>query len=330
MIDIALITYDTELITENGMTYSLNDALVSLMWEEQENTLAQRATLGIANMGIGTSVMGLAKINCVIRIFGNWSSVRTLLFEGYIWDWQYVNTGSQKVLTIIAYDTLIRLQQSKDFKYFSPGMSTQTIISNICADWNIPFEYKWRQSLTHEKKVFSSIAISDMIIRILNEVKRQTGEKYVVLFRDGKMEITGYGNNKDIYKFTDNNSISTNYKLEIYDLITEVWIYGKQDDEERRPVDDKVFGDKRFGNLREIILRDGSKTLEAVRAEAEATLKERGQPDETITAIVPDLPFLRRGDAVNMAVGNLLGIFYVLGVSHNATQKQMTLSLMRS
>ena len=42
-----------------------------------------------------------------------------------------------------------------------------------------------------------------------------------------------------------------------------------------------------------------------------------------------DLPFLRKGDAVEMQAGNLSGIFCVLGVSHNATTKQMTMTLMR-
>ena len=42
-----------------------------------------------------------------------------------------------------------------------------------------------------------------------------------------------------------------------------------------------------------------------------------------------DLPFLRKGYAVEVQAGNLSGMFCVLGVSHNATTKQMTMTLMR-
>ena len=330
MIDISTIQYDVELITENGAVYPLNDIFKSLSWEEQENTLAQQATIVVANTKVGDNpLIDIIKINCIIRIFGSWDSPRELLFEGTVWDWQYHSTASARLWTITAYDPLIRLQQSKDFKYFSAGLTTQTLIGEICAVWNIPFEYKWEQSIVHEKKVFNGNTVSDMINTALKEVYRQTGVKYVVYFRDGKLQVIGYGNNDTIYKFTDPQAISTDSKLTINDLVTRVKVIGKSDDDGRSPVEAVVDGDLRFGVLQEIIRRDGDSTIAAAIAEAETTLRERGRPSEHIKVRTPDVPFLRRGDAVYMWAGNLQRIFFITGISHNAARKEMTMSLTR-
>jgi len=325
MIDISTVRYDVELITENGTRYPLNNALISLQWEEQISELAQRATLTVANAQTGSaSLMDLMKINCIIQISGRWGEGgKTLLFDGTIWEWQYTNAVN-KELTITVYDRLIRLQQSKDFKYYSAGMTTQAIIGDICNDWGIPLSYKWKQSLTHEKKAFSALKISDMIItEILEEVRQKTGEKYVVYFRDGQLQITGYGSNATVYRFDAENTISTSDKLTINDLVTRVKIIGKQNDGGRASVDAILDGDTRYGVLQEIIRRDTNKTLEATKAEAAALIETRGKPEEIIQIAVPDLPFLRKGDKLEVDAGNLIGFFFVAGVAHNATARQM-------
>lgn len=328
-VDAALLDYSAELITESGAAYRLDNALLSLAWEEQEGQLAQKATLTIVNVAIGSKwIMSYAKLNCMIRIYGMWGAGRRLLFEGYIWEWQYAS-ASNKEFTITAYDPLIRLQQSKDFKYFSAGLTTPALLGSICADWGITLDYRWSGQITHQKKVFNSETISDMIVKTLDEVRQQTGEKYVLLFQDGKLLVSGYGQNSDVYRFTFENTVSTNNRLSISKLVTKVKIIGKADDEGRCSVDAVEDGNQKYGVLQEILKRESKKSLADAKAEAQALLKERGRPAETISVNAPDLPFLRRGDEVEMAAGNLLGRFYVTGVTHNATSRQMTMTLMR-
>jgi hypothetical protein len=328
-IDITLTEYDVELITESGVRYMLNNSLIGLAWEEQISELAQRATISLANIKIGEiSLISLAKINCIIMIYGKWGGSRELLFEGTIWEWEYISS-TQKSLKITAYDMLIRLQQSKDFKYFSAGLTTQNIIGDICSDWGIPFNYDWGQSLTHEKKVFSAYTISDMIIELLEEVKQKTGGKYIAYFRDGLLKIVGYGTNKIVYKFDGKSTVSTSDKLTINNLVTRVKIIGKEDDDGRVAVDAVVDGDTRFGVLQEILRRDEDKTVGDAKAEADTLIKEKGKPEEDIQVVVPDLPFLRKGDRLEMSAGNLSGFFFAVGVSHDPASKQMTLTLTR-
>ena len=331
MVDIKSIEYDVHLTTEDGTRHLLNEALVLLEWEELENELAQRATITVANFQIGKTYLHLmAKINCIIQITAKWNGGKQLVFDGTIWEWQYVSAVN-KELTIVAYDMLIRLQQSKDFFYKSPGFTTQAIIGEICGDWGIPLEYKWGQNVTHGKKVFSGMEISEMIIELLEEVRQKTGERYVAYFRDGQLQINGYGANETIYRFDGTNTVSTMNKLTINELVTRVKIIGRENSDGRAPVDAIVDGDTRYGVLQEIIRRDANTTLAAAMSEANALIQERGKPEEIIQVAVPDLPFLRKGDRVEIRAGNLTNPFYFVdGVSHYGTTRQMTLTVSRA
>jgi hypothetical protein len=330
MIDVKTIEYDVELVTESGATYILNDALIRLQWEEQRNELAQRATISLANFRFGnTYLISLAKINCLILIYAKWNgNPRQLCFEGTIWEWAYVS-ATNKELTLTAYDHLIRLQQSRDFKYYSAGMTTEGLIGDICDEWGIPYSYEWSQSIIHEKKVFSGERISDIIISLLEEIKQKTGESYIAYFREGLLKIVDYGTNDTIYTFDGENTMSTHDKLTINDLVTRVKVIGKQDDEGRAPVDAIVDGNLEYGVLQEIIRRDGSKTLAATMDEANAVIKTRGKPEEITSVNVPDVPLMRKGDLIELNAGNLIGFFYAEGVEHIGTTRRMNLLISR-
>ncbi len=328
-VDVALLEYGADLITETGTIYHLDEAIQKMSWEEQDGQLAQKASFSLADCKVdGQPLRGLLKINRIIRIYANWGAGRQTVFEGTVWEWQYTH-AQNKDLSIVAYDQMIRLQQSKDMKYFSAGLSTPAILGTVCGDWGIPLDYQWAKQITHEKKVFNGEAVSDIILKLLEEVRQQTGSRYVTIFKDKKLKVCGLGTNKDIYKFTGDNSISMTTKLSINTLVTRVKIIGKADNSGRSSVESVMDGKLEYGVLQEIVKRDGDKDVGKAKAEAEALLKERGQPEESIMVNAPDLPFLRRGDAVEVAAGNLSGIFYVLGVSHNADSRQMTMTLLR-
>jgi len=328
-VDAALLEYGADLITETGAVYRLDEAVQSLSWEEQDGQLAQKAVLSLADCKVeGDTLRSLLKLNRIIRICADWGAGRQVMFEGAVWEWQYVHAQSREI-SITAYDPMIRLQQSKDMKYFSAGLTTPAILGMICREWGIPLDYQWAQQITHEKKVFNGEAVSDIIIKLLEEVRQQTGIRYAVLCRDGRLLVSGLGTNQDIYKFTGSNSINVTTKLSINELVTRVKVIGKADNEGRAGVEAVVDGNLEFGILQEIVKRDGDKDIGRAKAEAETLLKEKGKPEESILLNSPDLPFLRRGDAVEVEAGNLSGIFYVLGVSHNATEKQMTMTLLR-
>ena len=328
-VDVAQLEYGADLITETGTVYHLDEAIQRMSWEEQDGQLAQKASIGLADCEVdGQPLRSLMKINRIIRIHADWGAGPQPVFDGTVWEWQYTH-AQNKDLTITAYDPMIRLQQSKDMKYFSAGLSTPAILGAVCGDWGIPLDYQWAQQITHGKKVFNGEAVSDIVLKLLEEVRQQTGSRYVSIYRDGELQVCGFGTNKDIYRFTGDNSISMTTKLTINNLVTRVKIIGKADNKGRSSVEAVLDGRLEFGVLQEIVKRDGDKDVGKAKAEAEALLKERGQPEESIMVNAPDLPFLRRGDAVEVSAGNLSGIFYVLGVSHSADTRQMTMTLLR-
>lgn len=329
-VSLAQVRYHVELVTEAGETHDLDHAIQSLSWEEQEGQLAQKATITLSSHSPenGAEIRALMKINRLIRIYADWVSGKEKVFEGTIWEWQYNRSISQEH-SIVVYDPMIRLQQSKDFYYFSAGMSTPAILGTICGDWGVPLNYKWSKKITHEKKVFNCETVSNMIIKLLEEVRQQTGTRYVVLYKDGKLVISDYGINQDVYLFDYPCTISTSDKLSMNNLVTRVKILGKSEDDGRSSVEAVIDGNLDFGVLQEVIRRDEDKDIGKAKTEAQQTLKERGQPEESIVVNSVDLPFLRKGDKVEMQAGNLSGMFYVLGVSHNASAKQMSMTLRR-
>lgn len=329
-IDVAKISYAVTLITEKGEAYDITEALTSLAWEEQEGQLAQKATLRVAaNCKAGkTRLRSVLKLNCLIRIFGRWGDGKKKLFEGAIWEWQFTRSENRE-LDIVVYDPLIRLQQSKDFMYFSKGMTTQAILGGICGNWGISLDYKWEKQVTHPKEAFHGEAVSDMIMKVLEEVRRKTGSRYAVRHKDGKLQVVGFGSNKDVYIFENKNTFRVTDKRSLNNLVTMVTVIGKADEEGRAGVEAVVKGNLDFGVLQEIVQKDGDKDIGSAMAEAGEILKERGKPEASFMATAFDLPFLRKGDAVQMKAGNLEGEFYVAGVSHNATQKQMTMTLLK-
>jgi hypothetical protein len=330
MIDLAALKYDVELITENGDAYILNDALSGVTWEEHQGEIAQRANLSTMNFKIETSyLMSLTKLNCVILIYSIIEDNRQLVFQGNIWEWDYTS-AQNKNLTIIAYDDFKKLQQNRDFEYITAGLDTKSIVNKICGDRGVPVSYDWSVNITHEKKVFQRQTIAEMILTILNEASKQSGLKHAAYWKDGKLKITNYGGNKKVYTLKYDNSVSTRDKLTMDNLVTKVKVIGVEDSDERRQVEAVVDGNLDFGVLQEIVVRDSDKTLAQAQAEANTILKERGKPDETIGYEGPDIPELRKGDLVELGAGNLIGEFYIEDVTHNATEKRMSLQLSRN
>lgn len=326
-INIAMTTYEVELLTETGTLYNLTDALLDLQWEEETNNLAVRGNIIVANMAIGSTwLMAIAKIGCRVLIYANWGFGRELIHEGTIWEWAY-SSATQKEITLTTYDNAKYLLQSNDYFYFSAGLETTAILNTVCGQWGVPLSYKWGQTMTHEKKVFNNETIADIIVSLLEEVKEHVGEEYVCHWKDGALTVENRGTNSDIFKFEEHNTISTQNKISINELVTKVKIIGVADDDGRSAVEAEVDGDQSFGLMQRILIRDCDKTLDSAISEAQAYIDKYNTPEEQIAVEAPDLPFLRKGDKVEICAGNLIGEFYIIGITHNGTNKKMTLTL---
>ena len=331
-INISTIEYEVDLVVETYNAFRLGGAVLDLHWEEHKGELAQRATMVLANCRLenaDTMLFAVMKINCGIQIWARWNGEgRQRVFDGTIWEWQYTN-DTQREIRIVAYDRLIRLRQSKDFKYYNWGMTTRQIVNDICSTWGIPFAYTWNQDRVNPKLVYSGMELSDILLEVLDRASNETGVPYVVYWRDGRMEIRDIGLNQPGYIFDEPVTVSTYDNLHINNLVTRVAVLATQDNDGREALEAWVDGDTSFGVLQKIVRRNTNDSLDFAIRDAVQLIKERGRPEETVQVTAPDVPFLRKGDKVEMAAGNLKGYFLVEGVSHFGTTRQMDMVLAR-
>lgn len=176
------------------------------------------------------------------------------------------------------------------------------------------------------------------ILEYKEKSEQKTGIKTTIRNIKGKFEIAKRGDNQKIYVLdswaaqegTDIHSIPN-------DFATVVKVYGTVKGDEMPPLQTTVSGDTSFGKHTAIIYSSDYKTAAEANTAAKNILKEQGKPkkDQTIKDHV-DIPWIRVGDAVDVAVGTIGGFKddkqvpirrYVTAISRDYVNKTMTLEL---
>lgn len=328
MIEIAKVKYFLYLVTGSGALYRMTDFQQSLSWEENQGELAARLQTTIRNQSYnGTYITSLASLGAKLLVYADWGQGETEVFQGSIFTWDYKSAG-KKDLTLTAYDNLIYTQKSKDYRYYSAGTSSKTIILDIFQEWGVPVATYEGPDVPMAKKPFKGDTLASMVFEVLDDAKKKGAGKYIVRGAGGKVKIVPRGSNSVVYHFAaDNNTIVTNDKLDIEDLVTRVKIVGSEDKEGRAPIEAVLDGKTEFGILQDIVHRAQDDTLAAAKASAQDILDERGKPKRTTSLQAPDLPFLRKGDKIYVDAGNLTGYFYISGIQHDATNRTMNMEV---
>ena len=316
-------TYSVTALLQDGSTIVLDPAIVELGWQDSTDEVAQRATISLAqtktNKGWLNSLLPLCT---VVQITANGSKV----FEGIVWEWEYESSNS-RTITLNCYDRFIYTQNSKTFAYFPAGKTTKDIVSKICSDNGIECDYQW-ESATHDRIIFRGTTIADQIMDTIEKAELLLGKRAVATFEGSRLVIRNEAYNTPVYVFkADESAMSTSERMTMDGLVTQVAIYGAEDKEDRRKLETIVPGKTEYGTLQDVVLMTSSTTMAQAKAEAEGILKENGDPERSISASVPDVPEIRKGWKVRMEAGSLLGYYIVKGVTHNATDRTMTLEL---
>lgn len=315
--------YAVRAILPDGSVLDLTLALVHLSWQDPAEEVAQRASILLAQVKTERGWLNqLLPLCTAVQILANGAQV----FSGIVWDWEYASANS-RVIALTCYDPFIYAQHSKTFAYFPPGKSTEDIFARICGENGIPCKYQW-QSATHDKLVFRGNCIADQLLDTLEEARRRLGQRYVVCFVDGVLTVQGEGANKDVYVFKATESaIHTAERMSMDGLVTQVAVYGAEDQEDRRQLEAVIPGRTEYGTLQQVVLLSASSKLSDAKKDAQGILAENGAPKHTITAKTPDVPCIRKGWKIKMEAGSLLGYYIVKGVTHNATDRTMVMEL---
>ena len=319
-------------IISGGSTYNITKALKDLTIGHNENDFSQKVNLSVANAIVNNKwFSNIVTLKDSLYVYCDTGSGAKEVYRGIIWDKKYGEDANGKDLSLSAYDKLIYLQNSKDNLYFAKGKSTKSVISSIASKWGIKLKYTYK-SITHGKLVFRSECIADIIIEILEQVKKKTGVKYAIRCEQGTMIIEPYGTNTTIYKLEQSkNAIKTSYSTTMDGMITKVLIIGNENKSGQSPNLATVKGNtSKYGTLQEVISKSDDDKLSEVKKEAQQTIKDNGTPKTEISITAISNPYIKKGHKVHIKAANMNNYYYVLGVEQDALSQEMSLEVVKA
>ena len=316
-------TYSVTATLQDGSTLVLDPALEQLSWQDLADQVAQRAMVSLAQVKTDKGWLNeLLPLCTAMTVTANGQQA----INGIVWEWEY-ESSRKRTISLTVYDRFIYAQKSKTFSYFPAGKTTKDIITKICSDNGIALDYQW-ESTTHDKITYRGTTIADQIVDTLDDAKRRLGKRYVATFDGTTLRIQGEATNTDVYVFKADESVtSTSERMTLDGLVTQVAIYGAEDKEDRRKIEAVVPGKTEYGTLQAVVFMTSTSKLSDAKTDAENILKDDGEPSRTITAESTDVPPIRKGWKVKMEAGSLMGYYIVKGVTHNATDRTMTMEL---
>lgn len=322
--------YQAVILTAGGQRCVVTGAVTGLSLGWSENEIAQKATLSVWNQKHqGVLFTSLFKPRDRVFLYADTGEGDKEVFRGYIWEKQY-QSALEKEITYVCYDNLIYLQESEDSLYFPAGRSTESIFAAVCKKWGVPLQYRY-QSITHSKLPLKG-ALADMLLSdLLEPVRKQTGQRYVLRSIQDTLCVDPAGSNGTVYKLAARaNVLYTRTSVSMDGMATQAVITGKADSDGRAPVEATLSKNTAaYGTLQKVLASSDADSLADARKEAEELLKEKAQPSHSASIKAADIPWVRKGDRVDVAAGDLGGAYLVLGVTHDAMQKTMELDIER-
>lgn len=314
-----------------NVKYNLSSAVVSIKTSDQEKEMAQSVTVELANISAGGKRLSkLLKARDRVFVHANDGSTSGEVFRGYIWSNGGKESTKDNTLTFRAYDNLIYLQESDESEYFSKGKKTKDVVSALCKKWGITLEYSY-DSITHSKLALRGNLADIFMSDILDEVKKKNGSKYIISSEKDVMKVKTVGQNSTVYTVKKkNNAVSVSTENTMDGVVTKVIILGKADKNDRQSVEATVKGDTAtYGTIQKIIDRNEGTSLSEAKKEAQYMIDEDGKPKDEYVVVAPDIPWIRKGDKVQVVAGDLNGYFIAYSINReiNNTKKQMTLTL---
>ncbi len=312
--------------------YTVTNALISINISDQEKQIAVCASIELFDVETakGPKLSSLIAPPNLVRIFAKDGEKSDEVFRGFVWEVSPKEGLTDAALTIKCYDQLIYWQESEDSDFFSAGKNTKDVIKSIADRWGISFLYEY-DYIIHEKLVLRG-AIADFITAdVLDAVQKQCGVRYVIRSEKEKVVIRPVGCNDVIYKFTEHSNITELSRyLTMNGVITQVIVLGTTDDDDKTPIEATVTGNtKNYGTLQKIITRDQDATLAVAKKEAQTIIDESGKPKWEYDLKAPDIPWIRKGDKVEIKTKTINGYKIVKSVDREISNsgKIMTLTV---
>ena len=321
----------TVYVISGNTKYDLTPAVNSIEFSDQEKQFSHRVYITLLNTQVnGTWLTGILSVCDRVYIYADDGTKNGEVFRGFIWSRPYKSSMETRSLTLTCYDNLIYFQESDESTFFQSGKTTKDVCTAICDSWGVKLNYTY-ESITHSKLALRGNLSDIFTTDILDLVKDRTGKKYVILSVEDVIQIRGVGTNSTIYSFiAGQNCIMTQSDETMDGVRTKVVILGKADDNDREPIEATVKGNtSKYGTIQKTINRDENTSLADAKQEAQSIIDKDGTPKYSYELKATDIPWIRKGDKVEVDAGDLSGYYIVTGIMRtiDPKNKDMTLTL---
>lgn len=322
--------YSAYIITSTKQ-YNVTNALVSIDSNEQEKQIAACATLILADVEVdGKMLSNLIKPRHRVIIKANDGQKNDEVFRGYAWDIAPKESLTDNNISIKSYDNLIYWQESQDYEFFSANKSSKEIMKALCKKWGIDLTYDY-ETCKHSTLVLRGCIADFVTADVLTPAQNSSGKKYVIQSKKDRVYVTREGSNTTIYNIDkSNNAVELRRYISMNGVTTQVIVMATSDDKEMTPIEATVSGKtSEYGTLQKIVTRNEDMTLAEAKKEAKNILDENGKPKWSYDVKAVDIPWIRKGDKVNINTNTLKGAFIVKSISREISNrgKLMTLTV---
>jgi hypothetical protein len=325
-IDISRIWYKAYIVSSTGKVVEVPD-LRTLSYGESDQELAMTSSVDLDNLLIdGQYLHEYAGLGSHFKIYSNWGQGTQEVFDGIVFVNDPITIAAPHV-QLTSYDPLIYLDKSKDEIYYPAGKTGAYIIRDLLQKWNVPIGKITGPNKPLAIQVFHGDSIATAINSVLQQSVLVGDDTYILQFKNEVANVIEVGQNSDVYVITDaQGGAQVDDQWSIENMITRVLIKGKTEPNGTVATASVVNGQTQYGILQDIISESSYTNMAQATQAAQQILQESGQPilNRQLTAV--DLPFLRRGDAVEVHMGTLDGVYIVSGVQHDPSTRTMVVS----
>lgn len=332
--------YTANLVKSDGTTYKLKGAMYDLVESHGKDDLAEKVTLSIVNVKVGTSYLhSIIELKDKLYVYANTGSGAKETFRGFVWERSVMTDADSNEMQLICYDRLIYLHKSKDNLFVKKGKKTKDVVTSLAKKWGFKVSFKY-SSISHTKLIYHDKSIADIIIDLLEKVRKKTGKDYVVRMDKDTIVIDHVGTNSDIYKVEKKkNALAVGYKQTMEDLVTKVQIVkaetvtkdgNTEETGKYLTVTSVSKNTDKYGTIQNILVKQKDDKLADVKTEANEIIKEHATPKKEYEVKAVDNPLVKKGDKVYISAGNLGNYYIVQGIEHDAADGVMYLEVKKA
>lgn len=248
-------------------------------------------------------------------------------FRGVIFS-DSINASGQ--LTITAYDENIYLTKNTDTKIFR-NLTASSIIKRLCSDFSIPTGQIDDTGFIIPKLICREKTLYDMMITSLTISEKQTGNKFMISSREGKLHLLARQEQKVKWVLENGiNILDASYSQSIEELRTQVKVIGG--DTERFPLTAQAQDQaliQKFGVMQHVESAERDMTKSQMEQLAKQRLKDLGTiDDEARVECLGNIEVIS-GTAVYVkeSMTGILGGYYISADEHSFQQGVHRMSL---